>query len=215
MNALGTMSYANIRGIKSPQAAHIFGSINKSFKVEPSDLDTDVKLIERCNARVNTFGSSMLDFFIRLDQEAWLLVNSSSQLFTGLYSRRCISIGLINGCDKTLHIKSARLIEGDSQCHIIPTIEYDRRQQTLAPGGSVIVFARGMPPSLLQPGRVLIEIETDIFSCTMSDKKVHDTTIHSLPGYQVGFLEKSYDESGWWAKYWMMLKREDADGKAV
>jgi hypothetical protein len=26
-----------------------------------------------------------------------------------------------------------------------------------------------------------------------------------MPGYQVGFLEKSYDESGWWAKYWLVV----------
>lgn len=215
MNALGTMSYANIQGIKCPQTAHIFGSLNDSFKIQPSDLDTDVKLIERCNDRVNKFSSSMPDFFIRLDQEAWLLVNSSSQLFTGLYSRRCITVGIINASNETLQIKSTRLIEGNSSCFVIPTIEYDRRDGTLAPGGAVMVVGWGAAPSLLQPGRVLIEIETNIFSCSLSDRKSEETGKHSVQGYQIGFLEKSYDESGWWAKYWMMIKREDEDSQVV
>jgi hypothetical protein len=31
-----------------------------------------------------------------------------------------------------------------------------------------------------------------------------------LSGYKVGFLEKSFDESGWWAKYWMLLQVDNS-----
>jgi len=33
-----------------------------------------------------------------------------------------------------------------------------------------------------------------------------ETYAEAMPGYQIGFLEKSYDESGWWAKYWLLLR---------
>jgi hypothetical protein len=211
MNALGTMSYANLPGMKSPQAGHIFGSLNRSFNVKQLDLESDAKLVDRCNLRVNVMSSSTPDFYRRLDEEAWTLVNSSTQLFTGLHSRRCVSLGLLNGANETIQIKSAKLVQGGSLCYIIPTSEYNRHQGTLEPGGAVIVFGWGSAPSLLQPGRVSINIETNIFSCCMSDTKEQETTIHSLPRYQVGFLEKSFDESGWWAKYWMLIKKDDQD----
>ena len=209
MNALGTMSYTNLPGVKCPQKAHIFGSLNADFKVQSSDLDSEVKLVERCNSHVNILSSILPDFFMRLDQAAWHLVNCSTQLFTGLSSRRCVLIGLLNGTNETIQIKSAYLIEGGSPCYIVATGEYNKQQGTLKPGGAVIIFGWGAAPSLLQPGRVLIKIETNFFTCSMSDKKGRECVIHSLPGYQVGSLEKSYDESGWWAKYWILIKKED------
>jgi len=209
MNSMGKITHTNLPGIKSPQAAHIFGSLNTNLKVPPSDLHSDAKLVQRCYSQVNELSSSIHDFFIRLDQEAWFLVNSSAQLFTGLSSRRCVSIGLLNGTNETIQIKSAKLIEGGSPCYIIPSKEYDKIQGTLKPGGAVIICGWGASPSFLQSGRVLINVETNLFSGDMSDRKGIETTIHSLPGYQVGFLEKSFDENGWWAKYWILVSRED------
>ena len=209
MNALGTMSYANLPGIKSPQKAHIFGSLNEDFKAQLSDLDSEAKLVERCNSQVTILNSALSDYFIRLDQAAWHLVNCSTQLFTGLSSRRCVLIGLLNGANETIQIKSNFLIEGGSPCYTVATDEYNKQQGTLKPGGAVIMFGWGAAPSLLQPGRVLMKIETNLFSCSMSDRKGRECVIHSLPGYQVGSLEKSYDESGWWAKYWILIKKED------
>lgn len=210
MNALGTMSYSHLPGVKSPQTAHIFGSININYKVQPMDLDSDARLVERCRSRVSVLSSSNPDFFIRLDQEAWLLVNSSTQLFTGLSSRRCVCIGILNGANETVQLKSAKLIEGGSRCYIIPSREYDKQQGTLEPGGAVIIFGWGAAPSLLQPGRVLISVETNVFSCFVSDRKGQETTIHSLAGYQIGLLERSNDEdeSGWWAKYWILIRKD-------
>lgn len=209
MDALGTMAYAHLPGMESSHAAHIFGSMNTDYTVQPMDLDSDAKLVERCKSRVGVLSSSNPDFFIRLDQEAWLLVNSSTQLFTGLSSRRCVLAGILNGANKAIQIKSATLIEGGSECYIIPSREYDKEQGTLEPGGAVIIFGWGAAPSLLQPGRVLISIETNVFSCVLSDQKGQDATTRSLPGYKVGLLEKSYDEGGWWAKYWMLIKKDD------
>eukprot|EP00804_Cyclotella_cryptica_P006412 CCRYP_014275-RB/>CCRYP_014275-RB protein AED:0.05 eAED:0.05 QI:2525/1/1/1/0.91/0.84/13/302/2635 len=208
MNYAGATSHANIEGIKSPQVGHIFGSINKEFKVQPSDLENEVKLIEKCFSRVGALGSSKSDFFIRLDQEAWLLVNSWSQMFTGLSSRRCVSVGMLNGTLETLQVKSAKLVEGGSPCYTFPTSEYDKQHGTLGPGGAIIIFGWGVAPSLLQPGRVLINIETNAFTCCIPDGKEQPTTIQSLPGYHVGFLEKSYDDNGWWAKYWILIQHD-------
>jgi hypothetical protein len=207
MNSFGTMSYANIEGMKTPQAAHIFGSANMHVKIQQSDLE-DVKVVEKCKSRVKELSSNTPDFLIRLDQEIWLLINSWSQMFTGLSSRRCVSIGILNGTLESIQIKSSKLVEGGSLCSNIPSREYNEQYGTLGPGGAIIFFAWGAPPSLLQPGRVVIEIETNAFSCTITERKGQPTTVYSLPCYEVGFLEKSYDESGWWAKYWLLIRKK-------
>ena len=35
------------------------------------------------------------------------------------------------------------------------------------------------------------------------------TTTHVLPNWDIDFLEKSYDETEWWAKYWIVVKKKD------
>jgi hypothetical protein len=50
-------------------------------------------------------------------------------------------------------------------------------------------------------------IETNAFVTDLSDHKGRETYAETMPGYQVGFLEKSYDESGWWAKYWLLVRK--------
>ena len=208
MQSIGDNSYTNLPGIKCTQSRHVFGSVNRPVKMNSVDLENEIELIQKCYYRVNELRSSMSNYFRRLDQEAWSLVNSWSQVFTGLSSRRCISIGILNGTSETIQIKSARIVEGGSACYTIPSSEFDKRQGTLSAGGAVIFFGWGAAPSLLQPGRALISIETNVFACNLSDRKRHSTTLQALAGYSVGFLEKSYDESGWWAKYWILIRRD-------
>jgi len=52
-----------------------------------------------------------------------------------------------------------------------------------------------------------MHIETNAFISDLSDQKSHATYAEAMPGYQVGFLEKSYDDSGWWAKYWLLVRK--------
>jgi hypothetical protein len=52
-----------------------------------------------------------------------------------------------------------------------------------------------------------MHIETNAFIADLADQKSRDTYAEALPGYQVGFLEKSYDDTGWWAKYWLLIRK--------
>ena len=153
-------------------------------------------------------GSFMPNFFQLLDLEVWLLICSVGQMFTGLSSRRCIAVGIINGSGETIQVKASKLVQGGSPCYTIPTIEYNENQGVLHPGGAIICFGWGAVPSLLQPGHVLLSIETNLFATNLSDSISQTTTTQALPGWQVSFLEKSYDDSGWWAKYWMLVQKK-------
>ena len=150
----------------------------------------------------------MPNFFQLLDLEVWLLICSVGQMFTGLSSRRCIAVGIINGSGETIQVKTAKLVQGGSPCYTIPTIEYNKNQGVLHPGGAIIFFGWGAIPSLLQPGNVLMSIETNLFVTDLTDSISESTTTKALPSWQVSFLEKSYDESGWWAKYWMLVQKK-------
>lgn len=201
------MSTYQIPGIKARQVSHIFGSGNKQRKRISGAVNDEIDVIEQCFARVKVLGSDIPAFLKMLDEEAWLLINSWGQVFSGLSSRRCIAAGVINGTESEIQIKSTKLVEGGSPCYSIPTKEFDQEQGTLRPGGAIIFFGWGVVPSLLQPGRVFMNIETNAFVSDLSDRKSRATFAMPLSGYQVGFLEKSYDESGWWAKYWLLVRK--------
>ena len=153
-------------------------------------------------------GSEEPRFFKKLDEEAWNLVAYWGQVFSGLSSRRCVVASIINGTGGPIQIKSTKLVEGGSPCYCIPTKELDTEQGVLYSGGVVILFAWGVGPNLLQAGNVFMHIETNGFLCELADTKGRETFAKARPGYQVGFLEKSYDDSGWWAKYWLLVRSE-------
>ena len=197
----------NIPGIKTRQVNHVFGSCNTSRKRLGGTIKDEIDVIEQCFARVKVLGSDAKAFFKILDEEAWNLVNSWGQVFSGLSSRRCITASVINGTGLDIQIKSTKLVEGGSPCYSIPTKEYDAVQGVLRPGGAIIFFGWGVVPNLLQAGNVFMSIETNAFMTELSDHKSRDTFAEALSGYQVGFLEKSYDESGWWAKYWLLVRK--------
>ena len=155
---------------------------------------------------MKVLGSESPTFFETLDEEAWTLVISWGQVFSGLSSRRCIAACIINGTNTDIQIKSTKLVEGGSPCYSIPSKEFDSDQGVLHPGGAIIFFGWGVVPNLLQAGSVFMSIETNAFVSDLSDHKSRDTYAMALPGYQVGFLEKSFDESGWWAKYWLLVR---------
>mmetsp|Transcript_18923 Transcript_18923/g.40971 ORF Transcript_18923/g.40971 Transcript_18923/m.40971 type:complete len:1580 (+) Transcript_18923:41-4780(+) len=201
-------SYLNLPGIKAVQVGHVFGSVNRHLIFEASDINDETEFIKRCYTRVNRIGSFMPNLFQRLDQEAWLLISFVGQMFKGLSSRRCISAGVINGTGDTIQLISTKLIQGGSKCYTIPTIEYDKNQGILHPGGAVIFFGWGAVPSLLQPGKVLMHIETNLFVSNLSDSISQSTATQVLPSWQVDFLEKSYDENEWWAKYWILIQKK-------
>mmetsp|Transcript_26354 Transcript_26354/g.38191 ORF Transcript_26354/g.38191 Transcript_26354/m.38191 type:complete len:127 (-) Transcript_26354:27-407(-) len=125
-----------------------------------------------------------------------------------------MAVGIINGTGSDLQIKSTKLLEGGSPCYTIPTKEFKEDQNLLRPGGAIILFGWGVVPNLLQDGRVFMNIETNAFVADLSvwksqssKTKLQSTYALPMPGYQVGFLEKSYDDSGWWAKYWLLVRK--------
>jgi hypothetical protein len=91
---------------------------------------------------------------------------------------------------------------------MLGTKEFDKEQGTLHAGGVIIFFGWGVVPNLLQAGSVFMSIETNGFVAYLADQKGRATSATALPGYQVGFLEKSYDDSGWWAKYWILVNSD-------
>jgi len=201
-----SLSRHQIPGIKAPQVNHVFGSCNQSRKRMSSVVKDEIDLVEQCFGRVFVMGSDTSTFFKTLDHEAWSLVCSWGQVFSGLSSRRCIVASVINGTGSSIQIKSTKLMEGGSPCYSIPTREFDQEQGILHPGGVIIFFGWGVVPNLLQPGKVFMHIETSGFIAGLADHKSKETYAEAMPGYQIGFLEKSYDESGWWAKYWLLLR---------
>lgn len=204
---LEDISNFDIPGIKVRQVNHVFGSCNNTRKRLSSNIKDEIDVIEQCFARVKKSGSNSREFFKTLDEEAWHLINSWGQVFSGLSSRRCIAASIINGTGFDIQIKSTKLVEGGSPCYSIPTKEFDAEQGVLHPGGVIIFFGWGVMPNLLQAGNVFMTIETNAFMTDLSDHKGRETYAETMPGYQVGFLEKSYDETGWWAKYWLLVRK--------
>lgn len=206
MADLETLSRQAIPGVKTKKTNHVFGTINNVRKPLASGIKDEATLVEQCFSRVRTMGSENPEFFRALDEEAWSLVSSWGQVFSGLSSRRCIVASIINGAGCPIQIKCTKLLEGGSPCYSIPTKEFDAEQGILHCGGVIIFFSWGASPNLLQVGNVFMHIETNGFICELADHKSRDTYAKSMPGYQVGFLEKSYDDSGWWAKYWLLVR---------
>ena len=197
----------SIPGFQSYNTKHTFGSCNKTRRQLPTDIKDEIDLIEQCFCRVKQLGSQSPDYLETLDNECWSLVSCWGQIFSGLSSRRCIAAGLINGTGVPIQIKTTLLTEGGSPCYSIPTSEFDVEQGMLREGGSMIFFGYGVVPSLLQAGDVFMHIETNSFIADLSVSKGPDTSVEATPGFLAGFLEKSYDEAGWWAKYWILVRK--------
>lgn len=200
-------SFTDLQGIKVNQSGHVFGSLN--IPKELDELYDEESIIQSCHDRINLLGSFMPNYFRDLDQVSWLIINSLTQLFYGLSSRRCVVVGVINATNESIQIKSTNMVEGGSPCHVIHTIEYDTSNAVLHPGGILICVGWGAVPNSMQTGRVMISIETNSFACSLADNISQTSSVEVLRGYKVGFLEKSFDENGWWAKYWMLLQSDD------
>ena len=80
---LERLSRYRIPGIKAKQVNHVFGSCNKTKKRLGSTIKDEIDVIEQCFARVKRLGSESPSFFVTLDEEAWSLVNSWGQVFSG------------------------------------------------------------------------------------------------------------------------------------
>jgi len=195
-----------IPGLKSYQEKHIFGSINRKETNAGNNVSKEKDIIQQCYNRVKNMGGESPSFFSSLDEEAWSLIDCWSYLFSALNSRRCVIAGLINASNVDLQIKSTSLVEGGSPLFQIPSRDYDEGQAILHPGAAMIFFAWGVAPSLQHIGGVFMNIETNAFVCNLLDRS-HSTSLVPVSGYQVGFLEKSYDELGWWAKYWLLVTK--------
>lgn len=203
-----SLSRDQIPGIKARQVNHVFGSCNNSRPRLNSSVNDEIDIVEQCFSRVKQMGSDSSKFLKTLDEEAWSLVSSWGHVFSGLSSRRCIVASIINGTGNPIQIKSTKLVEGGSPCYSIPTKEFDSEQGILGPGGVIIFFGWGVVPNLLQPGSVFMHIETNGFTCDLPGQKNRSTVAEAMPGYQVGFLEKSYDDSGWWGKFWILVRKK-------
>jgi hypothetical protein len=203
-----SLSRDQIPGVKARQVNHVFGSCNKSRARLSSTVNDEIDIVEQCFGRVKVMESDSSTFLKTLDEEAWSLVSSWGHVFSGLSSRRCIVASVINGTGFPIQIKATKLVEGGSPCYSIPTSEFDAEQGILNAGGVIIFFGWGVVPNLLQPGNVFMHVETNAFISDLSGRKNRSTVAEAMPGYQVGFLEKSYDDSGWWAKYWMLVRKK-------
>jgi hypothetical protein len=155
-------------------------------------------------------GSELPKYFMTLDEEAWTLVSCWGQVFSGLSSRRCIAASIINGTGEDIQIKSTKLLEGGSPCYSIPTREFDADHGVLHAGGVIIFFGWSQQPSLLQQGNVFMHVETNAFSADLAHNKCRDIYAEAFAGYELGFLEKSFDDHGWWAKYWLLIRKADS-----
>ena len=206
----------NLPGINSKNSAFMFGNVNKEIVNFAAEELTGVsEFISKCRSRISRIGSSMPNYFQCLDKEAWLLVSFVSQVFTGLYSRRCVAAGLINGTGDDVQLLSTKLVQGGSRCYALPSGEYDKNLGVLHPGGAIIFLGWGAAPSLLQPGNVLVHIETNLCIMTLGDSISKSTSTQVLPSYDVDFLEKSYDETEWWAKYWIVIKKKETKSQGI
>ena len=204
------VSTSNIPGIKTPQKRYIFGKCNNERKKLESTVKDEIDLIELCFGRVKRMGSELPNYFMNLDEEAWTLVSCWGQVFSGLSSRRCIAASIINGTGEDIQIKSTKLLEGGSPCYSIPTKEFDSDHGVLHAGGIIIFFGWSQQPSLLQPGNVFMHIETNAFTAELAHKKNRDVHAEAFAGYELGFLEKSYDDHGWWSKYWLLIRKAES-----
>jgi hypothetical protein len=204
------VSMSNIPGIKTPQKRYIFGKCNNERKKLASSVKDEIDLIELCFGRVKRMGSELPNYFKSVDEEAWTLVSCWGQVFSGLSSRRCIATSIINGTGEDIQIKSTKLLEGGSPCYSIPTKEFDSEHGVLHAGGIIIFFGWSQQPSLLQPGNVFMHIETNAFTADLAHKKHRDVHAEAFAGYELGFLEKSYDDHGWWAKYWLLIRKAES-----
>jgi len=205
--SLENISNHNLLGFKSKQSPHTFGSCNRPRFSLFRSVGDEMEIIERCYADIRALGSDQNKYFSKLDECMWSLVNAWGQIYTGLSSKRCVVAGMINGSGESIQIKTTKLVEGGSPCFVFPTKEYDQHNSNLGPGGSIILFGWGSVPSMNQSGKVFITLETSALVCDFSDRKSKSMRALALPGFRVGFLEKSYDESGWWAKYNVFVRK--------
>ena len=174
---------------------------------QESTIKDEIDIVEQCFARVKRMGSDSTTYFKTLDEEAWSLITNWGHFFSGLSSKRCLVVGVINATGGPIQIKSTKLLEGGSPCYTIPTSEFDSVQGILHAGGCVLFFGWGVSPNLAQGGNVFMSLETNGFTSNLATFKNSDTFAEAMPGYQVGFLEKSVDDAGWWAKYWIIVRR--------
>ena len=210
---LSEVSMSNIPGIKNNKKEYIFGKCNNERKRLANTVKDEIDLIERCFGRVKRTSSENPKFFMTLDEEAWNLVSCWGQVFSGLSSRRCIAACVINGTGGDIQIKSTKLLEGGSPCYSIPTKEFDSDHGVLHAGGIIIFFGWSQQPSLLQPGNVFMHIETNAFTADLAHTKSRDVYAEAFTGFELGFLEKSYDDHGWWAKYWLLIRKTESTDK--
>jgi len=193
-------------GLKTQQSKHVFGSLNCQEIAPEYIIEDEIQIIEQCYERVRRLSSDQSTFFSSLDEEAWGLINNCRHFFSGISSKHCLAAGFINGTDYDIQIKSTTLLEGGSPCCHMPSKDYDEINCLLKPGGAIIFFAWGVPPSLNQDGGIFLHVETNAFVCSLLDRASPLTSVETLAGRQCKcvFLEKSI--SDWWAKYWVLVK---------
>jgi hypothetical protein len=167
-------------------------------------------MIERCCYRVQKLNRNDGPFLKNFDEEAWTLVDSWSQLVSGLRARRCLVTGLVNGTQSSIQIKATSLLEGGSPVYSLPSKEFDEDKGLLGPGGVLILFSWSWPPNLNNGGNIFLHVESSAFSAGLSQNSAVVSSASPRPKYRVQFLEKSLDPSGWWAKFWLLCL--DGDG---
>jgi hypothetical protein len=133
-----------------------------------------------------------------LDEKLWWLVSEWCQLHNGFYASfsRCCATLVLNSARTSIQIKQLKMVKGRDY-RFFGEGGYRSDSKLVLPGGFVVIFAYSYAPSLLDNAHVKLSLSTTAFNAVISTKK-NGTQCESLPGYSVGFLEKTFDEK--WSK---------------
>jgi len=137
-----------------------------------------------------------------LDEEAWRIIWNWECTHRRLQSVRCCICILLNKSDSSIQITRLNMREGRSLV-VIPTQGYESESKTVLPGGSLVVFAYGLRPSVLDKAHIKFDLISTAFTATIATR-VNRTECHATGSFNIGFLEKSLTE--WWGKYVLLVK---------
>jgi len=176
------------------------------FGVEITDSPSGPHLSEQkifSNAEEDFSGNSESIYLLSLDQRLMRLIHDWCWLNDGFNSPTCSVSLILNNTRTSIQIKSITMSHGkDYRC--FGKGGYDRDSKSILPGGFVVIFAFGYPPSLMHNGHVKISISATAFTAIISTKQ-DSSFCESLLGYSTGFLEKTKLQNKKWSKYVLLI----------
>jgi hypothetical protein len=113
-----------------------------------------------------------------------------------LDTRIPLAFVIINSTQGRLQVEAVRMTKGKEHC-VFGGQGWDPGSRTIPAGGACMIWCWGHTSTFISKGDVGVAIETAGFTAALSNRK-GKSTVKARPGFQVGFLEKTYDD--WWAK---------------